>query len=130
MASNPNARLIDENGVITIPIVFHVLHKGEAVGTGTNLSDALLIEQIEILNQCYSQTNDQTVVAQVFRNLAGNPLEKYSILVERQMQVFYLNLKERAQRHFILTSMGCYLVMVLSNENFLPWVIVIELRRR
>ena len=85
MASNPNARLIDENGVITIPIVFHVLHKGEAVGTGTNLSDALLIEQIEILNQCYSQTNDQTVVAQVFRNLAGNPLEKYSILVERQM---------------------------------------------
>ncbi len=73
MASNPNVRLIDENGVITIPIVFHVLHLGEAVGTGTNLSDARLIDQIAILNQCYSQTNDQAQIPQVFRNVAGNP---------------------------------------------------------
>ena len=40
MAGSANQRLVDENGIITIPIVFHVLHLGEAVGTGTNISDA------------------------------------------------------------------------------------------
>ena len=71
MASNPNARLIDENGTITIPIVFHVLHNGAAVGTGNNVSDARLIDQIAVLNECFSQTNSQTAIPQQFLAVAG-----------------------------------------------------------
>lgn len=37
--------------VTTIPIVFHVIHDGEAVGTGNNISAALVNAQIDQLNQ-------------------------------------------------------------------------------
>ena len=77
MAGSANQRLVDENGIITIPIVFHVLHLGEAVGTGTNISDDRLIDQVAVLNAAYSQTNDQSAIPQAFRNLAGNPNFKF-----------------------------------------------------
>ena len=47
-----------QRAVLTIPIVFHVIHNGEAVGTGDNLSAALINAQLDQLN------ND-------FRRLAG-----------------------------------------------------------
>lgn len=40
-------------GVVTIPIVFHVIHKGEAVGTGTNISDAQIQSAIDGMNIQY-----------------------------------------------------------------------------
>lgn len=40
-------------GVITIPIVVHVLHLGEAVGTGTNIADAQIQSSINNLNDFY-----------------------------------------------------------------------------
>ncbi|MGE0561485.1 MAG: PKD domain-containing protein, partial [Flavobacteriales bacterium] len=39
--------------VLTIPVVVHVLHKGEAVGTGTNISDAQIQSGIDRLNVVY-----------------------------------------------------------------------------
>ena len=39
--------------VYNIPVVVHVLHKGEAVGTGTNISDAQINSAISHLNQVY-----------------------------------------------------------------------------
>lgn len=37
--------------VYTIPVVVHIYHKGEAIGTGTNLSVAAIESQITVLNQ-------------------------------------------------------------------------------
>jgi len=37
--------------IYTIPVVVHVYHKGEAIGTGTNVSDAVINSQITVLNQ-------------------------------------------------------------------------------
>lgn len=37
--------------IITIPIVVHVIHNGEAVGTGRNISQAQIQSQIETLNE-------------------------------------------------------------------------------
>jgi hypothetical protein len=79
MANSANARLIDENGTITIPVVFHVLHRGESVGTGTNISDAQIIEQMAILNQCFSQTNDQSAVNPFYKLVVGNPNLRFEI---------------------------------------------------
>lgn len=43
--------------VYTIPIVFHVIHKGEPVGSGTNISDAQIQSTIDALNRDYRRTN-------------------------------------------------------------------------
>lgn len=39
------------NVVITVPVVVHVIHSGQAVGTGRNISDARVLSQITVLNQ-------------------------------------------------------------------------------
>ena len=51
MQDGSNDRII--NGVYTIPVVFHVIHNGEAVGTGSNISQAVLQSQIDVLNEDY-----------------------------------------------------------------------------
>ena len=35
----------------TIPLVIHVIHNGEPIGTGANISDAQVISQIQVLNE-------------------------------------------------------------------------------
>lgn len=40
-----------EATVVTIPIIFHIVHNGEAVGSGTNLSQAQVQSQIDALNE-------------------------------------------------------------------------------
>lgn len=37
--------------VVTIPVVVHVIHSGQSVGTGRNISDARVLSQITVLNQ-------------------------------------------------------------------------------
>ena len=41
---------LDTAQVLTIPVVFHILHLGEAVGEETNISDAQILSCIENLN--------------------------------------------------------------------------------
>lgn len=42
----------EKQGVIyTIPIIVHVIHNGEAVGNGTNISQAQVNSQIDVLNE-------------------------------------------------------------------------------
>lgn len=43
--------------VYTVPVVFHVIHKGEPVGTGTNISDAQIESAIDALNRDYRKTS-------------------------------------------------------------------------
>ncbi len=40
-----------------IPVVVHVIHKGESVGQGTNVSDARIFSQIESLNEDFQRMN-------------------------------------------------------------------------
>lgn len=48
------------DGIITIPVVVHVIHGGQAVGTAPNIVDAQIESQITVLNQDY-------------RRMAGTP---------------------------------------------------------
>ncbi|MCJ7932251.1 MAG: M43 family zinc metalloprotease [Chryseobacterium sp.] len=48
------------NGIITIPVVVHVLHSGQPIGTGPNISDNQILSQITVLNQD-------------FRRMSGTP---------------------------------------------------------
>src|SRR5689334_20405883 len=47
-------------GVVSLPIIVHVVHNGEPVGTGTNISEAQVKAQIAVLNED-------------FRKMAGTP---------------------------------------------------------
>ncbi|WP_210150455.1 M43 family zinc metalloprotease [Chryseobacterium scophthalmum] len=47
-------------GVVTIPVVVHVIHSGEAYGTGANITDEQVQSQITVMNQD-------------FRRMAGTP---------------------------------------------------------
>jgi len=57
-------RIAKENGkqatVLTIPVVVHVIHNGEALGTGRNIADAQVLSQITAMNQD-------------FRRISGTP---------------------------------------------------------
>jgi hypothetical protein len=44
-------------GIYTIPVVVHILHLGEAIGSGTNISTAQINSAIANLNDCYSGTS-------------------------------------------------------------------------
>lgn len=46
--------------VYNIPVVIHIVHNGDAIGTGENITDAQAISQINVMNQD-------------FRRLAGTP---------------------------------------------------------
>lgn len=43
----------NRGGVIRLPVVVHVVHNGESVGVGTNISDLQVFSQIDVLNEDY-----------------------------------------------------------------------------
>lgn len=49
MDANAGSKII--GGVYQIPVVVHVIHNGEAVGSGTNVSTAAIQSQIDVLNE-------------------------------------------------------------------------------
>jgi len=40
-----------------VPVVVHVIHNGEAAGTGKNISDAQILSQLSVLNKDYKRLN-------------------------------------------------------------------------
>jgi Pregnancy-associated plasma protein-A len=56
-----------------IPVVVHVIHNGEAVGVGRNISDAQILSQLEVLNNDYNRLNaDATNTPTEFLPVAAN----------------------------------------------------------
>lgn len=47
-----------QNEVITIPVIVHVIHNGEPVGEGTNLSQEQVNAQLEVLNEDFRREPD------------------------------------------------------------------------
>ncbi|MBK6264878.1 T9SS type A sorting domain-containing protein [Marivirga sp. S37H4] len=59
--------------IVQIPVVFHIVHKGEPVGVGTNLSQERIDRQLAILNEDFKRLNsDTTETLSQFKNLAAD----------------------------------------------------------
>ncbi|MEQ9302364.1 MAG: zinc metalloprotease, partial [Marinoscillum sp.] len=59
--------------VYEVPVVFHVVHDGSLLGSGSNISDSRIIQQLEILNQDFRRTNnDASETASQFRSVAAD----------------------------------------------------------
>lgn len=60
-------------GTIRLPVVVHVIHNGEQIGTGTNISQAQILSQMQALNLDFSGNNpDLANVAEAFRSISGS----------------------------------------------------------
>ena len=49
--------------VYTIPVVIHIIHNGESVGSGANISDAQVQSAMDALNKDFRMTNSDTLTA-------------------------------------------------------------------
>lgn len=56
MKANPSSQKIN-GAILEIPVVVHVLHLGEPVGTGTNISDEQIIDAVRGANERWRQRN-------------------------------------------------------------------------
>ncbi|RAV98063.1 hypothetical protein DQQ10_25350 [Pseudochryseolinea flava] len=55
-----------------IPVVVHVIHFGEPLGTGANISDEQILSQIDVLNKDYARLNDDASnTPEMFLGVAG-----------------------------------------------------------
>jgi PKD repeat protein len=68
-ANNPSTQKATRN----IPVVVHVIHNGDALGSGENISNAQVNSQITVLNADFSATNtDYANVPAAFNSVKGN----------------------------------------------------------
>lgn len=65
---------------ITIPVVVHVIHFGEPIGTGRNISNAQVLSQIAVLNTDFRRFNaDINSVPAAFRGTSADPLIEFCL---------------------------------------------------
>jgi hypothetical protein len=58
---------------LTIPVVVHIVHNGEPIGTGLNISDAQVLSQMTVLNNDFNRLNaDQMNTPSLFQPVAGS----------------------------------------------------------
>jgi hypothetical protein len=61
-----------------IPVVVHIIHNGEPIGAGINISDEQILSQINVLNKDFQRLNsDANQTPQEFEPFAGNLSVKF-----------------------------------------------------
>jgi hypothetical protein len=64
--------------VVTIPVIVHVIHNGEAIGNGVNISTAQINSQINVLNQDFRRLNaDINSTPAAIRGLSDDALIEF-----------------------------------------------------
>jgi hypothetical protein len=60
-------------GPYQVPVVVHVIHNGEPIGTGRNISDAQILSQIDVINKDFQRLNtDAGNTPPLFAPVAGS----------------------------------------------------------
>ncbi|MEW6772496.1 MAG: M43 family zinc metalloprotease, partial [Bacteroidota bacterium] len=78
LIDNITGKIINNNNQIqanyTIPVIIHVIHGGQAVGTYPNLANGQLVSQIQVLNEDFSGIgwNSTTYPSNAFVNYASS----------------------------------------------------------
>ena len=45
------------SGIITIPVIFHIIHSGQSIGTGPNLAEHIILAQLDQINDDFRRAN-------------------------------------------------------------------------
>lgn len=65
---------------VFIPVVFHIVHDGDAIGTGENISEAQIMSQLDALNRDFNYLDpDIANVPDVWKNLVSNVNVKFCL---------------------------------------------------
>ncbi len=71
-------------GLRQIPVVIHVIHKGESVGSGTNITEAQILDQLRIINEDFQQQNpDFSNTPTEFLGVAASPNLEFVLAKQR-----------------------------------------------
>lgn len=112
------ARISD--AVITIPVVFHVLHYGEPIGQGFNISDARLMAQLDVLNEDFARLNaDASNTPAAFMPFAANTKIQFC-LAQRDPTCLATNGIIRRQTHIQIFSLDDD-IKRLNDGGSDPW---------
>lgn len=66
------SRINESLPVLTIPVIFHIVHRGEPVGVGANISAQQVASQLAVLNEDFNRRNaDTSGIAPAFKPLAA-----------------------------------------------------------
>jgi hypothetical protein len=88
-----------KSGPYKIPIVIHVIHNGEAVGSGANIPEAQIISQLKVLNEDYQRKNADAVNTPAeFKAVAGS-LDIEFVLAKRNPEGLTTNGIVRVNGH-------------------------------
>ena len=80
-----------QQAIFQIPIVVHVIHAGEPVGSGRNISDAQILSQIAVLTEDYQRLNaDAQTTPLEFQGVAGS-LDLEFVLAKQDPEGFATN---------------------------------------
>ncbi|MEQ8925094.1 MAG: choice-of-anchor J domain-containing protein [Fulvivirga sp.] len=71
--SETNRQERTEAEVVTVPVVVHIIHNGEPIGSGINIPDEQILSQIEVLNEDFRRTNaDRDNTPTAFQPIAAD----------------------------------------------------------
>ena len=63
----------NQKNLVQVPVVFHIIHNGEPIGTGGNLLKSRVDRQLEILNEDFNRLNeDASETLEEFQDLAAS----------------------------------------------------------
>lgn len=62
IANHSSSKTNKTKQVITIPVVVHVIHNGEPIGTGPNISTAQIMSQLDVLNEDFRLMNSDSLM--------------------------------------------------------------------
>ena len=138
-----NASRDDRYVLVTIPVVFHVIHSGQQVGSGLNISDAQITSQLEVLNECYRMRNPDTAAIPVWFkdrkadimvefclaqfDTAGNPTSGITRHEIANTNNFDVNIKPATQwdpakyLNIWTTNLGTTLLGYATPPGLFPW---------
>jgi archaellum component FlaF (FlaF/FlaG flagellin family) len=72
-SNTSNFRTEEAQATFVIPVVVHIIHNGEPIGTGKNISDAQVLSQIKVLNNDFQRLNaDASQTPAEFLPVAGS----------------------------------------------------------
>lgn len=110
---------IDDGRKIKIPIVFHVIHSN----SNENISESLILNELQDLNQDFTQKNDMSLLDNHFRNLVENPNIEFYLLdstlqengIKGVRRISAKDLKNRTK--LLINPTNCVNVFIADQGN-------------
>ncbi len=110
---------LDDGRNIKIPIIFHVIY----TDSGENITDSLIMNELQDLNLDFSARNDMTLLDNDFRNRVGNPNIEFVLLdtslqeigINGVQRISAKNLKDR--NALLINPTNCLNVFIADQGN-------------